>query len=70
MYLRYLPPYLCVYGVRMPDERKTSGPWTIYRRKEDADMWRRFEKLCGEGRSPSAQLASLAREFVIRRSGI
>lgn len=55
----------------MPDESKTSGPWTIYRRKEDADTWARFEKLCrAEGQSPSARLASLAREFVIRRSGI
>ena len=57
----------------MPKNTHTqpSGQWNVYRRKEDADMWMRFEAECGrEGIPPFRKLTELARGFVIRRSGI
>lgn len=39
-----------------------SGQWNIYRRKEDASMWEKFELLCiDQQRPPSEMLARLVR---------
>lgn len=52
----------------MPIKPKTfSGPWTIYRRKEDAYLWERFEQYCAQqGAKPSVMLGMLVDRFLAR----
>lgn len=61
-----LKPISMAYRVPMPE--KFWGPWTVYRRKEDAWTWRRFHDACALRRIRLAEgLAEAVKDWITKQ---